>query len=100
MATVFSCHFILKYSDTQPYYAMHDIELLTIYSAILHTPNFLEGPGQQRQLYLISEFTSDIRYLKGEHNLIADVLSRPSTSAVMPCPTCEDFIREQKKCAS
>ena len=30
----------------------------------------------------IEEFTTDIRYVKGETNFVADALSRPSVSAI------------------
>ena len=35
---------------------------------------------QSRQLAFIAEFTTDIRYAKGETNFVADALSRPSVS--------------------
>ena len=35
---------------------------------------------QTRQLASIAEFTTDIRYVKGETNFVADALSRPSVS--------------------
>ena len=37
---------------------------------------------QTRHLAFIAEFTTDIRYVKGETNLVADALSRPSVSAI------------------
>ena len=35
---------------------------------------------QTRQLAFIAEFTTDIRYVKGVTNFVADALSRPSVS--------------------
>ena len=40
------------------------------------------SPRQTRHLAFIAEFTTDIRYVKGETNFVADVLSRPSVSAI------------------
>ena len=37
---------------------------------------------QTRHLAFIAEFTTDIRYVKGETNFVADVLSRPTVSAI------------------
>ena len=37
---------------------------------------------QTRHLAFIAEFTTDIRYMKGETNFVADALSRPSVSAI------------------
>ena len=41
---------------------------------------------QSRQLALIAEFTTDIRYVKGETNFVADALSRPSVSVIDNTP--------------
>ena len=37
---------------------------------------------QARHLAFIAKFTTDIRYVKGETNFVADALSRPSVSAI------------------
>ena len=37
---------------------------------------------QSRQLAFIAEFTTDIRYVKGETNFVADAQSRPSVSVI------------------
>ena len=37
---------------------------------------------QTRHLAFIAEFTTDIRYVKGETNFVADALSRPSVSVI------------------
>lgn len=39
-------------------------------------------PRQSRHLDLISQFTSDIRYIKGTENKVADALSRPNIDAI------------------
>ena len=41
---------------------------------------------QTRHLAFIAEFTTDIRYVKGETNFVADALSRPSVSAIHDGP--------------
>ena len=41
-------------------------------------------PRQERHLSYISEFTTDIRHVKGEENLVADHLSRPIMAALLP----------------
>ena len=81
-------------------YSAFDRELLALYLAIKHFRYFLEGrsftaytdhkpltfsltgtgntwsPRQSRHLSFISEFTTDLRHIEGEHNLAADTLSR------------------------
>ena len=90
-------------SPTQQNYLTFDRELLGIFLAIKDFRYFVEGrpliiwidhaslthaipsaltesTGRRlRQLQFISEFTSDIRHIKGEENVEADYLSRPST---------------------
>lgn len=81
-------------------YSAFDRELLALYLAIKHFRYFLEGrsftaytdhkpltfaltgtgdawsPRQSRHLSFISEFTTDLRHIKGEQNVAADALSR------------------------
>ena len=83
-----------------------DGELLAVYATIKHFRHNLEGRNffvntdhkpltfvissvteraslrQTRHLAFIAEFTSDIRYVKGETNFVADALSRPSVSVI------------------
>ena len=78
--------------------------MLAIYLAIKHFRYFIEGriftvftdhaplckaifsrslnssPRQQRHLDFITQFTSDLRYVKGEKNVVADCLSRKTAS--------------------
>ena len=52
---------------------------------------------QTRQLAFIAEFTTDIRYVKGETNFVADALSQPSVSFIDNTSTInyKDLSREQ-----
>ena len=86
-------------------YSAFDHELLAIYLSIKHFRHFLEGrsfiiftdhklltfalssltdrsPRQTRHLSFIAEFSSDIRHVKGEQNVVADALSRPHIQAL------------------
>jgi len=87
-------------STSQRKYSTYDRELLAIFEAVRYFRNQLEGrifhiitdhkplthalaksnqtacPRRLRQLNLISQFTSDIRYLPGKDNNVADTLSR------------------------
>ena len=91
--------FSKKMSSAEKKYSVFDRELLGIYSAIKHFRHFIEGrpfiiytdhkplcialasqtersPRQTRHLSFISEFSSDIRHVKGVDNEVADALSR------------------------
>ena len=94
------CFFSRAFNSAQTKYSTYDRELLAIYSAIRHFKYLLEGrnfcvytdhkplvyafkqnlekaaPRQARQLQYIAEFTTDIRYIPGEGNVVADALSR------------------------
>ena len=87
-------------------YSAFDRELLALYLAIRHFRYLLEArtftaftdhkpltfamskrsepwsARQQRHLSYISEFTTDIQYIAGKDNVVADTLSRPSLSAI------------------
>ena len=93
--------FSRKLSPTEQRYCTFDRELLGAYAAIKHFRFLLEGriftlftdhkpltnslhqidtacpERHQRQLAFIAEFTSDVRHVPGEQNIIADFLSRP-----------------------
>ena len=91
--------FSSKLSEAEQKYSAFDRELLTSYAAVKHFRHFLEGrpfsiftdhkplttvlsshsdrsPRQTRHLSFMSEFTSDIRHIKGKFNVVADALSR------------------------
>ncbi|GFT66074.1 retrovirus-related Pol polyprotein from transposon 17.6 [Trichonephila clavipes] len=91
--------FSRKLSETEKGYSAYDRELLAAYASIkqfrymLEARNFILctdhrpltyafkqkmdkcSPRQGRQLDFISQFTTDIRHIKGSNNLIADTLS-------------------------
>jgi hypothetical protein len=95
--------FSQKLTGAERKYSAYDRELLAIYKGILHFRHFLErkfsiytehgphhkpltfafsqkpekcSPRQCRQLDLISKFSTYIRHVKGEQNIIVDFLSR------------------------
>ena len=98
--------FSKKLSPAETRYSAFDRELLAVYASIRHFRHNLEGRDffvntdhkpliyvmnstterpslrQSRHLAYIAEFTTDIRYVKGETNYVADALSRPSVSAI------------------
>lgn len=88
-------------SEAQQKYSVYDRELLAIYTAVKHFRRYIEGldvviftdhrpltyalkkapsnsdtPRRERQLQFISQFCTEIKYLKGEDNVVADALSR------------------------
>ena len=93
-------YFSKKLQPAEQKYSTFDRELLSIYLAIKHFRHFVEGrtfhiltdhkpltyalpsvsdrhsPRQIRHLGFISQFTTDIRYIKGSYNSVADALSR------------------------
>ena len=96
-------YFSKKLKPAETRYSAFDRELLAVYLAIKHFRHFVEGrsfhvltdhkplthalasrpdqhtPRQVRHLDYISQFTSDIRHVKGEDNTAADALSRIGT---------------------
>ncbi|GBN07535.1 Retrovirus-related Pol polyprotein from transposon 17.6 [Araneus ventricosus] len=94
--------FSRKLSATEKKYSTFDRELLSIYLYVKHFRYMLEGrevviytdhkplvfaftrkhenstPRQIRYLELISQFTTDIRYIAGRDNVVADTFSRIS----------------------
>lgn len=106
-------YFSKKLSETQTKYCTYDRELLAIYMAIQYFRKLFEGrelivytdhkpltyafskinsntetPRRTRYLLFISEFTTDIRHVGGQDNVVADSLSRV---AELYCPTDIDF---------
>jgi len=69
--------------------------ILTDHQALihaLHRPHGKHSPREARHLDYISQFTSDIRYVKGAHNVVADTLSRTSVnSADIETPRIIDY---------
>ena len=109
-------------SDTERKYSAFDRELLAIYLAIRHFRFMLEGrpfivftdhkplttaltsatertPRQYRYLDYISQFTSDIRHIKGTENVVADTLSRFNAvdAVTRPVWSVEELVEAQKK---
>ena len=92
--------FSKKLTSCEQKYSAYDRELYAIYSAIKHFRHYVEArqftvytdhkpitycfskrsdqltPRQYRYQYYISQFTSDLRYIKGDDNTTADLLSR------------------------
>ena len=92
--------FSRKLHSAETKYSTFDKELLAMYLALKKFRYFIEGrpvtlftdhkpltfvfnnvsdkwsPRQQRHLCFVSEFTTDIRYVKGADNVVADALSR------------------------
>lgn len=108
-------YFSKKFSDAQRNYSTFDRELLAIYMAVKHfrkmfegrsliiftdhkpltyvlqkSPSATETPRRARQLMFISEFTTDIRFISGAENFVADCLSRNPVDSIM-CPTTIDY---------
>ena len=99
-------YFSKKLKPPETRYSTFDRELLAVYLAIKHFQHFVEGrefhvltdhkpltyalgvradrhsPRQIRHLDFISQFTSDIRHVKGSENAAADALSRIEVSAL------------------
>ena len=99
-------YFSRKLKPTETRYSTFDRELLSVFLAIKHFSYFVEGrefyvltdhkpltfalsarsdrhsPRQIRHLSCISQFTTDIRYVRGPDNVVADALSRLELDAL------------------
>ena len=112
--------FSRKLSTAQKKYSTFDKELLGIKEFIQHFRHMVEGgkftvftdhkpltlvmptttaqmPRQERHLFYISKFTTDIRHVKGEQNLVADHLSRPFMAALLPGVDLETMAHSQTR---
>lgn len=92
-------YFSRKLSPAQTRYSTFDRELLAIYDSIKHFRHFLEGnefkiftdhkplttslvskseksPRQERYLNYIAQFSTNIQFINGSSNFVADALSR------------------------
>ena len=102
--------FSKKLNAAQAKSSAFDRELLAVYMAVRHFRFMLEGrqfaiftdhrplvaaitrvsppwsTRQQRHLSFISEFSTDMRYLPGSDNVVADSLSRPPSPFAPPSP--------------
>ena len=103
-------YFSRKFKLAETRYSTFDRELLAIYLAIKHYQHFLEGqqfsvitdhkpltfalaspsrhhlPCQIHHLDFISQFTSDIQFIKGVFNVAADALTRLEVDALNTVP--------------
>ena len=98
--------FSQKLSEPQTKWSTFDRELFAAYSSAIHFKSKIEGrqvtlftdhkplasafystkpsqsDKQQRHLSLLTELVSEVEYIRGDQNIVADCLSRP-VSAVM-----------------
>lgn len=107
-------YFSKALSPTEQKYSTYDRELLAVYASIRYFRKLFEGqpltvytdhkplchaftktnrdnketPRRTRQLIFISEFTTDIQYISGKNNIVADTLSRVET---IFCPSVLDY---------
>lgn len=110
--------FSKKLSPAQQKYSAYDRELTAIYLAIRYFMHMIEGrsftiftdhkpltfafkqkpekcsPRQFRHLEFIGQYTTDIRHVSGEHNVVADSLSR--IEAVALCLNYEALGKSQE----
>ena len=100
--------FSRKLNPAQQKYSAYDRELLAIYEAVRHFRHMLEArhfmiftdhkpliyafhqrrdkcsPRQFNHLDFISQFTTDIRHISGQDNIVADALSRVEAITAPP----------------
>lgn len=112
--------FSRKLSVTEKNYSAYDRELLAAYANVQHFRHMLEArefslytdhkpltfafrkrsdkctPRQARQLDFISQFTTDVRHIKGSDNILADTLSRINAIS-MPNPIDYDEIADAQQ---
>ena len=107
--------FSKRMQPAQSRYSTFGRELLAAYLAVKHFRHHLEGrcfhiltdhrplvfamqaagtshsPRELRHLSYVAEFTTDLRFLRGADNVVADALSRATVDAVTAPPAAVDF---------
>ena len=113
--------FSVKLNTAQQKYSTFSRELLAIYLSIRHFHHLLEGRDftvftdhkpltyalhvntekytsrDTRQLDYISQFTSDIQYIKGSDNIVADTFSRSTIQSVDSVDLTFELIVDEKR---
>lgn len=111
--------FSRKLTQAEKAYSAYDRELLAAFAAIRHFRHMLEGrqfqiwtdhkplifafqqrsdknsPRQQRQLNYIAQFTTDIRFIRGSDNTVADALSRIASIQAPPVIDYDEIAQAQ-----
>lgn len=110
--------FSKKLESAETRYSAFDRELLAIYLSIKHFRYYLEGrgftiftdhkplvnamqsktersPRQSRHLDFIAQFSTDIQYVKGQENVVADTMSRLS-EIDLSTPRLEELVKAQQ----
>ena len=113
--------FSKKLSDSQKVLSTYDRELLAAFLATLHFKSIIDGHSvtlfldhkpivsafyspslaksdrQKRQLSLISEYISNVEYIRGDNNIVADCLSRPVCAINIDCFDLNGIANAQKE---
>ena len=113
--------FSVKSNTAQRKYSTFSRELLAIYLSIRHFRHLLEGrdftvftdhkpltytlhvntekytPRDTRQLDYISQFTSDIQYIKGSDNIVANTLSRSTIQSIDSVDLTFELIADEQR---
>ena len=111
----------MKLNTAQHKYSTFSRELQAVYLSIRHFRHQLEGrdftvftyhksltyalhvntekytPRDTRQLDYISQFTSDIRYIKGSGNIAADTLSRSTIQSIDSENVTHELIADEQR---
>ncbi|ROT73330.1 putative choline/ethanolamine kinase [Penaeus vannamei] len=107
--SAFGREFLAAYSVVkhfQPFLEAKEFHILTDHKPLtfaLHSRTRRQSPREERHLYYISQFTTDIRYIRGVDNEAADALSRVTISAATLTDDAVDYhlvSREQRQAAS